>query len=93
MRAHARGNEVRLSGDEKRVRLGRQVLEELYGLLREGRSIQPRDVRSAIQALAAEPGVALRDVYADVLSAVGGRRRISAKNLSPASLPRPDPAQ
>ncbi len=79
---HARGNQVRLSGAEDRVRLGRQVLEELYGLLREGRAVAPSDVHSAIQAVATEPGTPLREVYSDVLSHVGSRRRISAKNLS-----------
>ena len=79
---HARGNQVRLAGAEDRVRLGRQVLEELYGLLREGRAVAPSDVHSAIQAVATQPGTALREVYTDVLSHVGSRRRISAKNLS-----------
>jgi phosphate starvation-inducible PhoH-like protein len=82
VKAHARGNQVRLTGAEERVRVGRKVLEELYGLLREGREVQPRDVRAAVQAVAKEPGVKLRDVYADVLGSLGGRRRITAKNLS-----------
>jgi phosphate starvation-inducible PhoH-like protein len=82
IQANARGNQVSLSGENERVRVGRRVLEELYGLLREGREVNPRDVRSAIAAVAREPGVALREVYADVLSSVGGRRHISAKNLS-----------
>jgi phosphate starvation-inducible PhoH-like protein len=79
---HARGNQVRLSGAEDRVRLGRQVLEELYGLVREGREVAPSDVHSAIQAVATVPGTPLREVYSDVLSHVGSRRRIAAKNLS-----------
>ncbi len=79
---HARGNQVRLAGAEDRVKLGREVLEQLYGLLREGRSVAPRDVHSAIQAVATQPGTALREVYTDVLSHVGSRRRIAAKNLS-----------
>jgi phosphate starvation-inducible PhoH-like protein len=79
---HARGNQVRLAGSEERVRLGRQVLEELYGLVREGRAVAPSDVHSAIQAVATQPGANLREVYSDVLSHVGSRRRIAAKNLS-----------
>ncbi len=82
IQVHARGNQVRLSGAEERVRLGRQVLEELYGLLREGRAVSSRDVHSAIQAMVEEPGTHLREVYADALSSVGSRRRISAKNLN-----------
>jgi phosphate starvation-inducible PhoH-like protein len=79
---HARGNQVRLAGAEERVKLAREVLEQLYGLLREGRAVAPSDVHSAIQAVAARPGASLREVYTDVLSHVGSRRRIAAKNLS-----------
>ncbi len=82
IQARARGNQVKLIGPEAQVRIGRQVLEELYGMLRDGQSVKPRDVRSAVQLLAKEPGVKLRDVYGDVLASVGGRRRIAAKNLN-----------
>jgi phosphate starvation-inducible PhoH-like protein len=79
---HARGNQVRLAGAEDRVKLAREVLEQLYGLLREGRPVAPSDVHSAIQTVAAQPGASLREVYTGVLSHVGSRRRIAAKNLS-----------
>ena len=69
-------------GDEERVALGRRVLEELYALLRDGQELLPRDVHAAVQALTKEPEVKLRDVYADALASVGGRRRISAKNIA-----------
>jgi phosphate starvation-inducible PhoH-like protein len=73
---------VRLLGSEERVRLGRGVLEELYGVLRTGGSLEPRDVRAAIQAVTERPGTSLRELYSDVLASVGGRRRITAKNLA-----------
>ena len=82
VQAHARGNQVRLIGPEGRVRLARGVLEQLYGLLRGGAPVEPGDVRAAIQAVSEQPGIPLRDVYGDVLASVGGRRRITAKNLS-----------
>jgi phosphate starvation-inducible PhoH-like protein len=80
--ARARGNEVRLIGDEEKVRAGRKALEELYGLVREGRPVHPRDVTAALRMVTEKPGVELREVYQDVLAGVGGRRRIAAKNLS-----------
>jgi phosphate starvation-inducible PhoH-like protein len=82
IQAHARGNQVRLIGPEERVRMGRSVLEELYALLRGGASLQPRDVRAALQAVVEQPGTNLRELYSDVLASVGGRRRITAKNLA-----------
>jgi phosphate starvation-inducible protein PhoH and related proteins len=82
VQAHARGNQVRLIGPDERVALARAVLEELYSLLRAGSSIEPSDVRGAIQAVSEKPGANLRELYGDVLASVGGRRRITAKNLS-----------
>ena len=80
--ARARGNEVRLIGDEEKVRVGRKALEELYGLVREGRPVHPRDVTAALRMMSEKPEVELKEVYQDVLAGVGGRRRIAAKNLS-----------
>ena len=64
------------------MRLGRGVLEELYAVLRGGGSLEPRDVRAAVQAVAEQPDTDLRELYSDVLASVGGRRRIAAKNLT-----------
>ncbi len=82
IQVRARGNEVRLIGPEAKVRTARKVLEELYGLVRDGNAVTPRDVRAAVQMVSKEPDVTLGQVWADVLGSVGGRRRISAKNLS-----------
>jgi len=82
VQARARGNEVRLVGTPASVALGRKVLEELYGVLRAGNAVQPRDVREAVRMATERPEQPLADVYEDVLTAVGGRRRITAKNLS-----------
>jgi phosphate starvation-inducible PhoH-like protein len=78
----ARGNEVRLVGEPGAVAAARKVLEELYGWLRAGHPVQARDVTSAARLAAGRPDVALAEVYEDVLSSVGSRRRVIAKNLS-----------
>jgi len=78
----ARGNEVRLVGEPAPVAAARKVLEELYGWLREGRSVDAADVASAARIAAGRPDVELADVYEDVLASVGSRRRVVAKNLS-----------
>ncbi len=77
----ARGNEVRLVGGSDEVGLARKVLEELYGAVREGHPVHPRDVRQAVHTVTEKPDVDLQSVYEDVLAAVGSRRRIAAKNL------------
>ena len=80
--AHARGNEVRLSGTQESVDVAKVVLEQLYDVLRSGRSVHSRDVRAAIVMVAEKPDVDLKEVYEDVLSHVGSRRVIRAKNLA-----------
>ena len=80
--AHARGNEVRLVGGPDAVSQARKVLEELYGQVRGGRTLDGRDVRDAVRVVAQQPDVDLSKVYQNVLSAVGSRHRIAAKNLS-----------
>jgi phosphate starvation-inducible PhoH-like protein len=64
------------------VELARKVLEELYGVVRSGAELRARDVREALRMVSEEPEVKLGDVYEDILSSVGGRRRIAAKNLN-----------
>ena len=80
--AHARGNEVRLIGASDRVAAARQVLEELYGWVRSGASVGPRDVVAATRMAARHPGLDLAEACEDILEAVGTRRRVRAKNLS-----------
>jgi phosphate starvation-inducible PhoH-like protein len=80
--ARARGNEVRLVGSAEEVGMARKVLEELYGALRFGNPVHPRDVRQAVRMVTEQPDVDLQAVYEDVLAAVGSRRRIAAKNLA-----------
>jgi phosphate starvation-inducible PhoH-like protein len=80
--AHARGNEVRLVGSPDAVAKARKVLEELYGQVRGGRTLDGRDVRDATRMVAERPELELAKVYQNVLSAVGSRHRIAAKNLS-----------
>jgi len=62
--------------------LARKVLEELYGVLRNGGSVEARDVHQAVRMVAEEPGIDLADAALDVLSEVGARHAIRAKNLS-----------
>ena len=80
--ARARGNEVRLVGSSHEVGQARKILEGLYGQVRGGSRLHDRDVRQAVRTVTEEPDVDLDRVYEDVLSAVGSRRRIAAKNLS-----------
>jgi phosphate starvation-inducible PhoH-like protein len=73
---------VRLVGPSLEVEIARKVLEQLYAVARDGTPVHPRDVRQAVRMLTQQPEVNLNDVYEDVLSSVGSRRHIAAKNLA-----------
>jgi phosphate starvation-inducible PhoH-like protein len=73
---------VRLVGSPIQVGVARRVLEELYGVLRGGNTVHARDVRQAVRMVSEQPDVDLADVYEDVLTGIGSRRRIGAKNLA-----------
>ncbi len=73
---------MRLIGASEAVASARKLLEELYALVRSGKPLQPRDVRESLRMLQQKPDVDLRDVYEDVLAAVGSRQRIAAKTLN-----------
>ncbi len=62
--------------------MARKVLEELYGWVRSGSDIRPRDVIAAARMAANGPDVDLAQACEDILASVGARRRVRAKNLS-----------
>jgi phosphate starvation-inducible PhoH-like protein len=64
------------------VAAARKVLEELYGALRAGSPVHPRDVRTTVRMVRQEPEMDLAQVYEDVLASVGVRRKLAAKNLA-----------
>jgi phosphate starvation-inducible PhoH-like protein len=73
---------VRLVGSLAEVGKARKILEGLYGQARDGGPLRDRDVRQAVRTVTEQPDVDLDQVYEDVLSSVGSRRKIAAKNLS-----------
>ena len=82
VRIQARGNRVRVSGPTLECKVARRVIRDLYDLAGAGAPIEDSDVRQAVRMVSEAPEVPLSDVYENVLSAVGSRRRIVAKNLS-----------
>jgi phosphate starvation-inducible PhoH-like protein len=73
---------VRLLGAADKIEMARKVLEELYGVARAGSEVSARDVRQAVRMVTQQPDVNLEEVYGNILSSVGGRNRIAAKNLN-----------
>lgn len=73
VRIHARGNIIRIKGDEPDVVLAEDLLRQLYGILEKGHPIFGTDVGYATRILSQDRTVRLEDIFLDTIF-------ISAKN-------------
>jgi phosphate starvation-inducible PhoH-like protein len=79
---HCRGNDLTIVGPAEMVSVARSLIEQLYGMARGGKSINPEDIGRAAVALRADAGVDLRDVFHDTILVAGRARPISPKGLA-----------
>ena len=79
---HARGNTVFLSGDPISVGLAKNVLKQLYGLIKERYPVYPADIGHAIRALSADHRVNLKDIFLDTVYITSKKRPITPKSRS-----------
>jgi phosphate starvation-inducible PhoH-like protein len=82
VKLHLRGDQIALVGEEADVSLARRVLEELYGLLKEGYPVYSSDVTHAIEILSGDYHAHLRDVFLDSVYVTGKRRVIAPRTLA-----------
>jgi phosphate starvation-inducible protein PhoH and related proteins len=79
---HARGNTVTIEGDPVAVALARNILEQVYGLIREGYPIYANDIDLAVRALSADHKVTLRSIFLDTVFVTSKKRTIAPKSLA-----------
>jgi phosphate starvation-inducible PhoH-like protein len=77
-----RGDQITLVGGEADVKLGKRVLEELYGLVKEGYPVYPADVNHAIQILSANYRAHLQKIFLDTVFVTAKNRVITPKSLA-----------
>ena len=82
VRIHARGQEVRIDGDEHEVALAARVLTELFDLIRSGHPVFADDVQHAHAILAADERVHLKDVFLDTIYVAADKRRVAPRSLN-----------
>lgn len=70
-----RGTDLALEGDREQVAVVRKLLEELYGLIREGRPLYRPDIEQALKVVAQDGSVSLRDIFLDTIY-ISNRKRI-----------------
>lgn len=76
---HARGNTIYLKGEHTDTALARNVLEQLYGLLKERYPIYPNDIDYAVQILSENHQAKLRDIFMDTVYITSKKRSIAPK--------------
>lgn len=79
---NARGNTVFITGDEIAAGLATRVLQQLYGLLKEGYPIHPNDIDFAINVLSANDHVDLKAIFLDRVFITSKKSAITPKSLT-----------
>jgi phosphate starvation-inducible PhoH-like protein len=75
-----RGNSVAIQGDPIACDLARNVLRQLYGLLKSGYPVYGPDVDQAVAILAADPKADLRRVFLDTVYVTAKKRAVTPKS-------------
>jgi phosphate starvation-inducible PhoH-like protein len=82
IRLNLRGDAITMVGDEAGVKVARRVLEQLYGLLKEGYPLYPSDVTHAVQILSGNHRAQLRNIFLDAVYVTAKKRIITPKTLA-----------
>ncbi len=79
---NARGSSVYIDGDEIGVSLAQNILDQLYGLLKEHYPIYPNDVDYAIRVLSEDDHLRLKDIFLDTVYITSKKRSIAPKSYA-----------
>ncbi len=82
VKINTRGNAVYINGDQIGVRLAQNILEQLYGLLKEKYPIYPNDVDYAIRVLSEDDHALLKDIFLDTVFITSKKRSITPKSYT-----------
>ena len=82
LRIVARGNEITLRGDERRVARGAQIVEELVARLGAGLPAQAADVRAALRVLTDDEDADLKSIFLDAIPVPSRKKQITPKTLN-----------
>ena len=76
----ARGNTVFIRGDSIGGELAQNILNQLYGLLKEGYPLYPNDVDYAANVLARDHTIRLKDIFMDTVYVTAKKRTVTPKS-------------
>ncbi len=79
---HARGNTLSIEGERLGRDFARNILTQLYGILKEKHPIYPQDVDYAIKILSQDNQANLKNIFLDTVFVTSTKRAISPRGLS-----------
>ncbi len=82
VKVHARGTEVAISGPEHDVAIARNVLIQLYDLVKSGYPIYPQDVAYAVRIMEGSTRATLKDIFLDQVYITSKKRVVSPKSIN-----------
>ena len=82
IKARARGNRIDLKGSPEDTALARDVLTQLFELIRQGYPVYEMDLDFAVRILSADANASLKDVFLDQIYLHGKKKVITPKTLT-----------
>ncbi len=77
---HARGGTVFVQGDKITAALVKNILEQLYGLLKHNYPLYPNDIDYAIRILSKDDSAGLKDIFLDTVYITSKKSTITPKS-------------
>lgn len=79
---NARGSTVFVRGDQIAAELAQNLLNQLYGLLRDGYPIHPNDIDYAVRVLSSDASVNLKKIFLDKVYITSKKGIVTPKSLA-----------
>ncbi len=79
---HARGNVVFIKGDDIASDLARNILNQVYGLLKSGHPVYSNDIDHAVRALSKDDKASLKEIFLDTAFVTSKKKAIAPKSAA-----------
>lgn len=79
-RISARGNSLSIQGDTISTNLAKNILTQLYGLIKDGYPVYPKDVEYAANVLSRDDSVNLKNIFLDTIYVTSKKQTVTPKS-------------
>jgi phosphate starvation-inducible protein PhoH and related proteins len=82
VRIHTRGNALLIGGDKIATDLVRNILSQLYDLMKEGYPIHPPDIDHALRILSGDNRINLKEIFLDTVYISAKKSAVTPKSIA-----------